>query len=364
MLTKVCHRAGFYVHAINDYESRVRGGHNFFQLCISSEKVLAPSHQVQLMVDLDGVTWQQHHLELSEDALVLCEERYLSQAQGNRQPVAFSQLASQAGAKTAQNSVAAACLALLGATLETVKAEVSRYFQEKPEETNSQAAQLGYESVAQLQRSWALDWQGEQPKGALLDGATALALGAAAADCRIGAFYPMSPATGIMNQLVALSGELPLVVEQAEDELAAANMVIGAFYAGCRALTATSGGGFCLMSEALGLAGITETPMVIINAQRPGAATGLPTRTGQGDLLFMLHASQDEFPRFVFAPGTLEQAYAAQGLGPADVLLVSGIGQAGKPPIFCNATFFTACMAGPCPLPPALKWPIRKCRWW
>jgi len=106
-----------------------------------------------------------------------------------------------------------------------------------------------------------------------------------------------------------LSDEFPLVVEQAEDEIAAANMIIGAAFAGARAMTATSGGGFCLMTEALGRAGVTETPVVVVNAQRPGPATGLPTRTAQGDLQFVIHAAQDEFPRFVFAPGTPADAF-------------------------------------------------------
>jgi 2-oxoglutarate ferredoxin oxidoreductase subunit alpha len=119
----------------------------------------------------------------------------------------------------------------------------------------------------------------------------------------------MSPATGIMAHLTSFSDRFPLVVEQAEDEIAAVNMIIGAAFAGVRAMTSTSGGGFCLMTEGLGLAGMTETPIVIVNAQRPGPSTGLPTRTAQGDLHFVIRASQDEFPRFVFAPGTPYEAF-------------------------------------------------------
>ena len=142
-----------------------------------------------------------------------------------------------------------------------------------------------------------------------MDGSRAIALGALAGDCRVAAFYPMSPATGIMTNLAALVDDFPIVVEQAEDEIAAINMIIGASLAGARVMTSTSGGGFCLMTEGLGLAAISETPIVIVNAQRPGPATGLPTRTAQGDLLFVIHASQDEFPRFVLAPGTPAQAF-------------------------------------------------------
>jgi 2-oxoglutarate ferredoxin oxidoreductase subunit alpha len=119
----------------------------------------------------------------------------------------------------------------------------------------------------------------------------------------------MSPATGIVEHLASYQDRFPLVVEQAEDEIAAINMIIGGAFAGARSLTATSGGGFCLMTEGLGLAGITETPIVIINGQRPGPATGLPTRTAQGDLHFAIRAAQDDFPRFVFAPGSPEEAF-------------------------------------------------------
>jgi 2-oxoglutarate ferredoxin oxidoreductase subunit alpha len=120
----------------------------------------------------------------------------------------------------------------------------------------------------------------------------------------------MSPATGVIRNLTAMTEKIPFVVEQAEDEIAAVNMIVGASFAGVRAMTSTSGGGFCLMTEGLGLAGITEIPIVIVNAQRPGPATGLPTRTAQGDLLFVINASQDEFPRFVFAPRSVDEAFS------------------------------------------------------
>jgi 2-oxoglutarate ferredoxin oxidoreductase subunit alpha len=155
----------------------------------------------------------------------------------------------------------------------------------------------------------AWQWQLKTPKGRLIDGAQAVAFGALAGDCRFSAFYPMSPATSIIQSLIDWGADLPLVVEQAEDEIAAVNMVIGAAFAGVRAMTATSGGGFSLMAEGLGLAAMTETPIVIVDAQRPGPATGLPTRTAQADLQFVIHAAQDEFPRFVFAPGTPFEAY-------------------------------------------------------
>jgi len=141
-----------------------------------------------------------------------------------------------------------------------------------------------------------------------LDGNQALALGALLGGCQFVAGYPMTPATSILHYFSSVAEELPVHFEQAEDEIAALNMALGASYAGLRSMVATSGGGFALMTEAVSLAGMTETPVVIIVAQRPGPATGLPTRTEQGDLNFVLHAGHGEFPRVLFAPGSIEEA--------------------------------------------------------
>jgi len=313
LLCRVCRQAGYFFLAINDYESRVRGGHNFFQVRISDSPILAPAQEVDVLVDLDGVTYTQHASELKKDAIVLCRPDQ-DPTQHRTLHIDFTALAKEAGNKAAQNTVAAAaCLALLGAGEELCQKVVQELFgteEEKIGAINQKALKAGFNSVAQSDlKGWDLTWEEQQTTGALLDGASTLALGAVAAGCRVGAFYPMSPATGIMTQLVQLAEHFPLVVEQAEDEIAAINMVTGANFAGCRALTATSGGGFSLMVEGIGLAATTETPLVLINAQRPGPATGLPTRTGQGDLLFTLHAAQDEFPRFVLAPATVADCF-------------------------------------------------------
>ena len=143
----------------------------------------------------------------------------------------------------------------------------------------------------------------------LINGNQAIGLGALLSGCKFFAAYPMTPATSIMNYLAEKAGEYGIIVEQAEDEIAAINMALGASFGGVRAMTATSGGGFALMNEGLSLAGMTETPIVIAEAQRPGPATGLPTRTEQGDLFFVIHGGHGEFPRVVLAPGTPEQAF-------------------------------------------------------
>jgi 2-oxoglutarate ferredoxin oxidoreductase subunit alpha len=228
--------------------------------------------------------------------------------------VDFEGLAKKAGGSILANTVAAGtCLALIGAMFDIFENVLKTTFDHMGENRlaqNIQAARSGFAAAEDKTFKWSWRWEMTSPKGRLIDGAQAVAFGALAGDCRFSAFYPMSPATGILQGLVDMAATVPLVVEQAEDEIAAVNMVIGAAFAGVRAMTATSGGGFSLMTEGLGLAAITETPIVIVNAQRPGPATGLPTRTAQADLQFVIHASQDEFPRFVFAPGTPFEAFS------------------------------------------------------
>jgi 2-oxoglutarate ferredoxin oxidoreductase subunit alpha len=175
-------------------------------------------------------------------------------------------------------------------------------------EGNIKATRAGFSYAKEHCKQCRFIPAGEGKAKILLNGAEAVALGALASGCKFYSAYPMTPSTGVMNHIAARAGEFGVVVEQAEDEIAAMNMALGASFAGVRAMTGTSGGGFALMAEGLSLAGITETPVVIAEAQRPGPATGLPTRTEQGDLLFVLHAGHGEFPRVIFAPGSPEQA--------------------------------------------------------
>jgi 2-oxoglutarate ferredoxin oxidoreductase subunit alpha len=316
LMARTCHMAGLYVMAINDFESRIRGGHSFIQLRISDRPVHGPARKLHMMVALDERTYGLHQPELTEGGLALIPKDHAdTMAQHHRcKMVDFEGLAKKAGSSILANTVAAGtCLALLGAPFDLFENVLKLTFnqvEEKRLAQNVQAAQYGYAAAEDETFKWSWHWAMTSPKGRLVDGAQAVAFGALAGDCRFSAFYPMSPATGIIQRLVDMAQTVPLVIEQAEDEIAAVNMVIGAAFAGVRAMTATSGGGFSLMTEGLGLAAITETPIVIVNAQRPGPATGLPTRTAQADLQFVIHASQDEFPRFVFAPGTPFEAFS------------------------------------------------------
>ncbi len=312
LLALTCQKAGLYIFAINDFESRIRGGHSFIQIRISEKQVRAPHHQVDTLICMDRRTMELHRDEVVPDGLIVMEAKHSIGEKGILS-IPILDLAGKAGGPITANTVAAgACLALLGAPFELFSDVAAKWFAGKSADIikqNLTAAELGYDAVSGITFSGAFDWRGREPRGKLLEGSQSLALGAMAGDLRFAAFYPMSPSTGIMAHLLKYSDRLPLVVEQAEDEIAAANMVIGSSFAGVRSMTATSGGGFCLMTEAIGLAGMSETPIVIVDAQRPGPATGLATRTSQADLLFVINASQDEFPRFVFAPGSPEEAY-------------------------------------------------------
>ena len=355
ILSWVCQRAGLKVMAINDFESRIRGGHSFIQIRISDQPLHAPHHEINILVAMDQNTYALHKDEVVSGGIILIEdEAGITDDRLTRVP--FEKLAQEAGGKITSNTVAAGvCLALLGAPSQLIDEVLTQRFTTKSKEIlnmNLKAAQLGYQFAETAAFEGIFEGVAGKSPGRLLEGSEAFALGALSADCRFGAFYPMSPATSIMGHLVEHVDQFPLVVEQAEDEIAAINMVVGAAFAGVRAMTATSGGGFSLMTEALGLAAITETPIVIINVQRPGPSTGLPTRTAQGDLLFVIHASQDEFPRFVFAPRNLHEAYAttARAFHLADKYQVPAIILADQ--FLCDSWFVTE---RPFEIPPAVK---------
>jgi 2-oxoglutarate ferredoxin oxidoreductase subunit alpha len=200
--------------------------------------------------------------------------------------------------------------------IEHLKDCVRHFFAGKPEnvvEDNARAAEAGYKAAGELNLPTDLKLSMDtdtQVKGELLlNGSEAVGMGAIAGGCNFVCSYPMSPSTPVLTFLAQHGRDFGMVVEQVEDEIAAMNMAIGAWYAGARAMVTTSGGGFALMVEGLSLAGMLESPMVIHIGQRPGPATGLPTRTEQGDLQFVLRAGHGEFPRIILTPGTLEDGF-------------------------------------------------------
>lgn len=286
--------AGYPVITTKEYESRIRGGNNSYRIRIGSEPPTALREKNDVLLALSEAAKIHYSKILSSGGTVV--------------DLPFSDMAEETGgSKLYANSVAAGSLiATLGINLSFLQEILEEMFSDKGEEIvqkNIDAARAGHSAVSAL---YSLD-----PRDAgyfLVSANDAITLAAAYSGCRFISAYPMSPSTGIITRFAADDG-LGVFSEQAEDEISAINMAIGASYAGARAMTATSGGGFALMSEAISLAGMTETPIVIVLAQRPGPATGLPTRTAQEDLLFSIHAGHGEFPKAVLAPTDAHQAF-------------------------------------------------------
>jgi 2-oxoglutarate/2-oxoacid ferredoxin oxidoreductase subunit alpha len=311
-------RAGFHVFTNQDYESRVRGGHNYYQIRFADQPVMAPKYAVDILVALDKESIPLHERELTSRGQIIYDADTLREKHDAPAflDIPFSRLATEHGGdKIMANTVATgAVLGMLGMDLGILLGIIDETFRRKGEKVitaNRNAALAGYDHAVKgcLKCNFSVAVDDKAEARMLVGGSEAIALGAMASGVKFYSAYPMTPSTGIMNYLAGKEKEYGIVVEQAEDEIAAINMALGASFAGVRAMTGTSGGGFALMVEGVSLAAMTETPIVIAMGQRPGPATGFPTRTEQGELHMVLHAGHGEFPRFIFAPGTPEQAF-------------------------------------------------------
>ncbi|SDY29087.1 2-oxoacid:acceptor oxidoreductase subunit alpha [Tindallia californiensis] len=297
LLERYLMRQGYHVFVHKDYMSRVRGGHNFIQIRFSDQALTSHRHSLDLILAFDKTTIEEHQSRLLPDGYILCDEKIATEDDHVlRFPIEAS--AKESGnPKTFTSVFLGLLITWYGLNPESMEKMISQAFQDRSPEANINAYRLGTKLT---KPSVALP-AGKVTDQLLLNGNQAIALGAIAAGVTFYSAYPMTPSTSIMNYLASKQEAAGIVVEQAEDEIAAINMAIGANYAGVRAMTGTSGGGFSLMTEALGLSGITETPLVVANVQRPGPATGLPTRTEQSDLSFLLTASHGETPRMITA---------------------------------------------------------------
>jgi len=325
-------RSGWNVFSIQDYRSRIRGGHNFYQIRIASRPIRSHSDPAHLLLALTKESVDIHWDNLVEGAAVLYDDSLRIDAAAIEGrgllalPMPLTEIATRHGNRVMTNTAAiGAGAGILGLSLERLLEVVKERFASKGEkltQANLAVAEEAYQmAVSRYRGSYRYSLHDKAPPRRpaprsaegpmLISGNEAFALGAAAGGCRFVAAYPMTPATTIFEWMVRKEKELGIVTKHAEDEIAAICMAIGAGYAGARALVPTSGGGFSLMVEALGMAGMTEVPVVVVDVQRGGPSTGLPTRTEQADLLFVLHASQGEFPRIVLAPGTHEEYFEA-----------------------------------------------------
>lgn len=319
LLGKAFVRRGLHVFVHHDIMSRIRGGHNFTQIRIADRPVNGPSARVDILVCLDMNTLDLYKDSL--DGLIVYDDGQVKGSAPSGQRflhLPMVKIAEQAGgsARMANTVASGALAALTGLPLEALSDLLGEVFSRKGDQVvraNRECARQGYARMkdkrGELPACGLPPSDQAGPQRMLVTGSEAMALGALAAGVRFYSAYPMSPATAIMEYLAAKQREFGIVVEQAEDEIAAVNMAIGAFFGGARAMTGTSGGGLALMVEGISLAGMTETPLVVVDCQRPAPATGFPTRTEQADLLYVTHCAHGEFPRAILAPGNAEQAF-------------------------------------------------------
>ena len=308
LLSKSLVRSGYHIVVTQSYQSRIRGGHNTYMIRVSTDQISAPRESIDILVALDQNTLTLHQKEVSPNGFILIDEGFWC-AGDVCLKIPYKQLASD----RYSNIVALGVLgALLGIDQEWLLKTLHDFFGKKEPQVAEENRRVLLDAFAwgsQKGSSHKLPPPSKSPARMMMNGNEAIALGAISAGLRFYSFYPMTPATTIGQTLAGYAGKMSLVVEQAEDEIAAINMAIGASFAGAPSMVGTSGGGFALMVEGVSLAAMTETPVVVIVAQRPGPATGLPTRTEQGDLNFVLHAGHGEFPRAIFAPGSVEECF-------------------------------------------------------
>jgi len=300
---------GLHVVATQSYMSRIRGGLNWFDVRIGDAELWAGREKADLLVALTDTALQTLGGDLAPNAVALHDGAAGDDVIGIR----LAQIAKETGGSPVMaNTVAAgAVYAVLGYDVDGLCRYLAGQFEKKGGEVaeeNVRCARKGAEAAAQYARRLPGPPAGSAP-AYLIDGASAIGLAAATAGVKLVSAYPMTPGTATFTYLAAAADRFGIVVEQAEDEIAAVNMICGATYAGIPAMATTSGGGFALMVEGLSLAGMMELPIFLVVAQRPGPATGLPTRTAQQDLRFAISAGHGELPRAVYAPGTVRQCF-------------------------------------------------------
>jgi 2-oxoglutarate ferredoxin oxidoreductase subunit alpha len=315
-------RAGLHIFGVQDYMSRIRGGHNWYQVRVSERPLFTHEPKIQLLLAFDERTVREHLDEVVEGGAVIYDEGLKVDEDEIKSkgvipmPMPLLKLAEElGGSKLMLNTAAVAAAAgILEFDLSYPESVIRDSFGRRKgseiADRNIRVANAAYEEARRRYAhlfEWKLEAIPDAPQKMVLNGNQALGLGAIAAGCKFCCGYPMTPASSLLEFMFAQARRFNLVVRQIEDEIGALLHAIGAAHAGVRAMTCTSGGGFSLMVEALSLAGSTETPVVVVVAQRPGPATGMPTRTEQGELLFTLFAGHGEFPRAVLAPGSVEQ---------------------------------------------------------
>jgi 2-oxoglutarate ferredoxin oxidoreductase subunit alpha len=310
IFAKIFSRRGLHLNAYNAYQSIIRGGHTFLTIRTGPEKVTNMGDRIDLLIPLNQDTMNRHLNLLTAGAACVYNSDMIKPgdaAQGVELcPLPVSKLADITRNKVAQNTLAVgAGLSMAGVGFQALEEVLTEQFRKKSDAVvaeNVGIARAGYNYASANFKpfAWPLPMTGN--RYAVLSGNIAMAMGGAAAGVKFYCAYPMSPSTGVLHWMAAHARKAGIMVRQVEDEIGVVNMAIGAAHAGVRAMCATSGGGFALMSEGLGLSAMMETPVVVIDCQRAGPSTGVPTKTEQGDLWQMLGAAFGDYPRVIACP--------------------------------------------------------------
>ena len=321
---KLAAAAGYHVASYAEYPSLIRGGHNTFEVHISSKKIRSSKNKIDLLVCLNANTYELHRERLALEARIIYDKDSFSEEDqkqiGQSQyalHVPFTQiLQEQNGSAVMLNTIAmGASLATLQWNIDDLYARIEAAFASKGKavvQSNRALAKSGYDYVVNNYAPQLVQGFKKKPSAEpqmIISGNDAFSLGTTIADCRLYCAYPMTPTSTVLTTLAQWVPTTGMVVRHAEDEISVVSTALGGSFAGIRAACGTSGGGFALMNESISFAGIMEAPLVIFLGQRPGPATGLPTWTEQGDLLYAVHAGHGEFPKIVLAPGDVEEMY-------------------------------------------------------
>ena len=316
-------RQGQAVYAYNAYQSVIRGGHSWLRLRISAKKPLNHGDQVDALIALNQDTLDRHLQELVAGGVALYNSTKLHPSYEPPKGVQLCPLPvpdltpAYKDLPVMQNTVAVgAVIGLMGLDFRGLESVLESTFAKKPQvvKINMEAAKAGYDYAAAHFTPLPAQLRQASQKWAMVSGNELMAMGAALAGCKFYCAYPMSPATHILEWFAAHGKEMGICVRQVEDEISVINMSIGASHMGARSMCATSGGGLALMTEAIGLSGMLETPVVVVNVQRAGPSTGVPTKTEQGDLNQALGASQGDFPRIIIAPLSMTDCFTTPAL--------------------------------------------------
>ncbi len=313
-------RLGYYLYGYRHFSSRIKGGHTNNKIRVSTNEVRSISDDLDILVAFDQETIDLNYKELHDNGIIMADERFNPKRPDDTNAalysVPFTDMATELGTSLMKNMVAiGATSAVLDLDIHVFEEVVNEIFGKKGQQVvakNMEAIRAGFEYMKEKLgddvEPMVLE-KADGKKRLFMIGNDAIAMGAVAGGCRFMAAYPITPASEIMEYLIKKLPALGGAVIQTEDEIAAATMAIGANYAGVRTITASSGPGLSLKMEAIGLAGITETPIVIVDTQRGGPSTGLPTKQEQSDLMAMIYGTHGEIPKIVMAPSTVQEAF-------------------------------------------------------